>query len=177
MKNMAELNDYLRTCCVEDQQRTVSGQTQTIGQRWAAERTQALAVTKHVFDACVSESRVVDKYQTMAWEKNRYSVPRREAYKTVVVKAYAERIEIVCEGRVVARHARCYGRQETILESLHYLSLLDRKPAYLDHTDVYRNWRLPLEFTELRVQLEARQERGPPRSKHSSNYFSFSLLL
>ena len=113
----------------------------------------------------------------MAWEKNRYSVPRREAYKTVVVKAYAERIEIVCEGRVVARHARCYGRQETILESLHYLSLLDRKPAYLDHTDVYRNWRLPLEFTELRVQLEARQERGPPRSKHSSNYFSFSLLL
>ena len=36
---------------------------------------------------------------------------------------------------------------------------LDRRPAALDHAPVYRNWKLPPIFTELRQRLERRH--GP----------------
>jgi len=45
------LNAYLRRCCEEDRQRTVSGQRETIGQRFEAERQASLALPARRFDA------------------------------------------------------------------------------------------------------------------------------
>lgn len=159
VKDLDELNARLRACSIEDQQRTIAGRNATIGERLAVEREHALHLPDRAFDAQVSEVRKVDKYQTAAWDKNRYSVPRRHAFQTVAVKAYVDRIEIVRDGVVVARHERSYGRGEQVLDPLHYLTTLDRKPAYLDHTDVYRNWRLPASFGELRDRFELRHGR------------------
>jgi transposase len=161
VKDLAEFNAHLRQCCQADEQRTVSGQSQTIGQRFATEREQALSVPAVAFDACVQESRAVDKYQSVVWEGNRYSVPRRDAFSTVVVKAYTDRIDVVRNGSVVASHERSYGKGEMIFDPLHYLSVLECKPAYLDHTEVYRNWRLPAEITALREHFEQRHGRLP----------------
>src|SRR5205814_2047450 len=36
----------------------------------------------------------------------------------------------------------------------HYLATLGRRPAALDHANVYRHWQLPPVFTELRGDLE-----------------------
>ena len=47
----------------------------------------------------------VDKYQTVRFDSNRYSVPRRCAFQTVTVKGYVDRVEVVADGQVVARHA------------------------------------------------------------------------
>ncbi len=44
---------------------------------------------------------------------------------------------------------------------MHYLSTLGLKPAYLDHTSVYRNWRLPAAFTHLREHFETRHGSLP----------------
>ena len=49
----------------------------------------------------------VDKYQTVAFDRNRYSVPRPFAFRTVTVKGYVDRVVIVAEGQVVATHPRC----------------------------------------------------------------------
>jgi hypothetical protein len=98
----------------------------------------------------------VDKYQTVHFDNNRYSVPRRCAWQAVTVKGYLERVEVVAGGQVVARHARSYGRDEQILDPLHYLAALDRRPAALDHAPVLRNWHLPESFTRLRQALEGR---------------------
>jgi hypothetical protein len=56
----------------------------------------------------------------------------------------------------VARHKRSYGRHEQILEPLHYLATLGRRPAALDHAPVLRDWRLPESFMQLRQSLEQR---------------------
>jgi len=40
---------------------------------------------------------------------------------------------------------------------MRYLATLGRRPAALDHSKVYCNWRLPEEFSELRQSLEQRQ--------------------
>ena len=161
VKDRNELNAYLLECCQRDMQRTIVGHSETIGARFAFERARALPLPERPFDAAVSEVRQVDKYQTVAWEKNRYSVPRRHAFATVTVKAYVDRVEVIRDGVRIAQHERSYGQGEQVLDPLHYLSTLGLKPAYLDHTDIYRNWRLPAAFTELRERFESRHGSLP----------------
>jgi len=192
VKDDDELNAYLRECCVAEMQRTVSGRPQTIGQMFEEEKTALLESVKpkrtgttpelpsaelpgaglpgagalpvHRFDPCIFASGKVDHYQTVRYDKSRYSVPRHcptlafgggGGGGMVTIKAYADRVEIVAAGQVVARHPRRYdaGLQ---LDPLHYLVTLGRRPMALDHADLYRQWQLPAAFNELRRKLEAR---------------------
>ncbi len=159
--DLDELNELLRQRCQQDRQRTVSGQKETIEERFATDCTLAVPCPDRRFDASVPCERKADKYQTVAFDNNRYSVPRRYAFQTVTVKAFTDRIEIVSVGQVIACHTRCYSQGEQVFDPLHYLVTLERKPACLDHTDVYRNWKLPAEFTQLRHDLESRHGRLP----------------
>jgi hypothetical protein len=83
-------------------------------------------------------------------------VPRACAYRAVTVKGYIDKVEVADGGSVVARHSRSYGRHEQILDPLHYLATLGRKPAALDHAPVMRDWKLPCSFLTLRETLEQR---------------------
>src|SRR6266702_359360 len=150
------LNAYLRQRCALEPQRTVAGYTESIGERFAHDQAKALPLPAHRFDACVTQAAQVDKYQTARFDRNRYSVPRTCAFRSVTVKGYLERVEVVERGQVVARHARSYGRDEQVLDPLHYLATLERRPAALDHAPVLRDWRLPESFTRLRQALERR---------------------
>jgi transposase len=151
-----ELNDQLRRKCLSECQRTSQGQTETIGQRFERDRASALPLPSYPFDPCIQNPAKADKYQTVRYDQNRYSVPRRWAFETVTVKAYVEHLEIVAAGQVIARHERSYDRGQQILDPHHYLVTLAQKPAALDHSNVYRNWRLPAAFGELRTLLEGR---------------------
>jgi hypothetical protein len=104
----------------------------------------------------VTQAAQVDKYQTVRFDRNRYSVPRACAYRAVTVKGYIDRVEVVHNGQAVARHARSYGHDQQVLDPLHYLAALDRRPAALDHAPVYRDWQLPPAFAQLRADLEGR---------------------
>jgi len=61
---------------------------------------------------------------------NTYSVPL-PAGAQVQANAYASKIELWYAGRCVARHERCYRRQQQILDLEHYLDILYRKPGAL----------------------------------------------
>ena len=153
------LNAYLRQRCLVEVSRTVSGYHESIGQRFLQDQAKALALPAHRFDACVSQPAQVDKFQTVRFDRNRYSVPRTCAFRSVTVKGYIDRVEVVERGQVVARHARSYGRDQQVLDPLHYLAALERRPAALDHAPVLRNWQLPESFTRLRQALEKRHGR------------------
>jgi hypothetical protein len=153
--DLAALNAHLRQCCVTARERTCGSNAQAVGTRFARDQSAALPLPRHPFDACVIDTGAVDKYQTVAFDGNRYSVPRRWAFRPVTVKGFIDRIEIVADGRVVASHIRCYGRHERVLDPLHFLAILAEKPATLDHAPVYRDWALPPVFTQLRTRLEA----------------------
>jgi len=159
VQDLAELNAYLRTCCLKERERISAGQRETIGQRFEQDRGAALPLPAYRFDPCIHQAACVDKYQTVHYDGNRYSVPRPWAFHAATIKAYVDRIEIVADGGIVARHERSYQRDQQILDPLHYLATLGRRPAALDHSRVYRDWRLPPEFTDLRQALE--QRHGP----------------
>ena len=98
---------------------------------------------------------VVDKYQTVAFDTNRYSVPRPFAFQMVTVKGYVDRVVIVAQGQPIATHARSHERHTMVLDPLHYLATLGRKPGALDHAPVFRDWKLPACFADFRAELEA----------------------
>lgn len=156
VKDYDELNAHLLRQCLADRQRTSHGQTETIGARFERERAAALPLPLYAFDPCVQEARKTDKYQTVAYDGNRYSVPRRWAFETVTVKAYVDRVEVVAGAQTIARHTRSYGQGEQMLDPCHYLVTLGRRPAALDHSSVFRDWRLPATFDALRTSLEER---------------------
>jgi hypothetical protein len=160
--NLDELNAHFRRRCDAEQQRTVQsnfGPFQ-IGARFVEEQAAATALPLHRFDACVIyPARPVDKYQTVAFDTNRYSVPRPFAFQVVTVKGYVDQVVIVSGGEVIAAHTRSLERGTMVPDPIHYLATLERKPGALDHSPVYRDWKLPACFAELRTELE--QHHGP----------------
>jgi transposase len=158
--DLLALNAHLRQRCLAEAGRSVAGYDESIGQRFARDRAAALPLPAQPFDACVSQAAQVDKYQTVCFDRNRYSVPRACAFGSVTVKGYIDRVEVVQGGQVVARHVRSYSKDEQVLDPLHYLAALGRRPAALDHAPVLRDWRLPESLLRLRQALEARH--GPP---------------
>ena len=173
VRDLAELNAHLRSCCLRDRQRVQAGQAESIGQRFAVEWDQALSLPAQAFDPCVFDTAKIDKYQMVRYETNRYSVPRAAAFQTVTVKAYVERIDVVLGHQVIASHPRSYGRHQQVLDPAHYLDRLDRRPAALDHANVFRRWQLPAVFDELRKALE--RQHGP--SYGSKHYIRVLQLL
>ncbi len=147
------LNRHLLGCCLKERQRIVSGRGETIGQMFEAERRCAAELPARPFDACVQHVRQADKYQTVLFEDVRYSVPRHVAFEPVTVKAYLGQVVLVHKGQVVARHRRSRTAGGQILEPTHFLSVLERKPAYLDQTRLFKELKLPAVFGELRDRL------------------------
>jgi len=156
VRDYDELNEYLRQCCLNKLTHRVAGKTGTVGERFEQDKAAALALPKHRFDPYVAVEAKADKYQTVRFDTNRYSVPRRWAFETVTVKAYPFHVRIVARDTQIAYHRRCYQRNQQILEPLHYLAVLGRRPATLDHSELFRSWQLPACFTELRQLLENR---------------------
>jgi transposase len=165
VQDRPELNVHLRTCCLRERERVQQGQTETIGQRFARECSNAMSLPARPFDPCITDPAKVDKYQTVRFDTNRYSTPRSAAFQTVTVKVYVEHVDVVLGRQVIATHPRCYGKNEQILDPHHYLDTLRRRPAALDHANVFRRWHLPAVFGELRAALE--KQHGPRQgAKH-----------
>ncbi len=156
-QDLAELNVYLRSCALAKRDHTMAGKTQTIGELFEQDQQAALSLPPRAFDPFVPETAKVDKYQTVRFDTNRYSVPRRWAFETVTIKAYVDRIEVVSGTSIIARHTRSYARGEWIVEPQHYLAILGRRPAALDHSLVFTEWKLPACFDQLRAEFEQRE--------------------
>jgi hypothetical protein len=155
--DLQELNAFFRIRCQAEWQRVVQALFGpfTIKDRLAEDLAAAAPLPEYRFDPCVVRPAVVvDKYQTVAFDCNRYSVPRRFAFQTVAIKGYVDRVVIVAEGREIAAHKRCLDKHQMILDPLHYLATLGRKAGAFDHAPVFRDWKLPSCFADLRNALE-----------------------
>ena len=71
----------------------------------------------------------VDKYSCVQVDKVSYSVPDYLVGKRVLVKAYPREVVVMVAGEVVARHARSKNCGEMVVDIMHYLPTLMRKPG------------------------------------------------
>ena len=74
----------------------------------------------------------VDKYATISYCTNRYSVSEKLVGCFVDVKIFSNTIEAYFEDKQVASHQRDYGKHQWAIDIEHYLDTLRRKPGALD---------------------------------------------
>ena len=74
----------------------------------------------------------VDKYATISYCTNRYSVSEKLVGCFVDVKIFSNTIEAYFENKQVASHQRDYGKHQWAIDIEHYLDTLRRKPGALD---------------------------------------------
>jgi len=101
----------------------------------------------------------VNKFSEVRFDHNLYSVPIKYAHRSVTVKGYVDRVKIVKDEGIIAEHHRSYARDQEILEPLHYIPILKRKPHILGHGKPFKNWKLPRIFEEYRKMLKDKVDR------------------
>src|SRR5215510_13912080 len=154
--DLVALNAHLLRQCIAARDHKCSDNALSVGAKFEHDHVAALPIPTYSFDPCIIQSATVDKYQSVRFDRNCYSVPRRWAFRTVTVKGYVDRVEVIGDGSTIATHIRSYQRACKILDPLHFLLTLEHKPAALDHAPVYRDWQLPGVFAELRRLLQER---------------------
>src|SRR5580692_2536177 len=101
----------------------------------------------HALPASVSKTCLV------RFDNNKYSVNASAVGRPVDIHAYADRIVVRQDGRIVAEHARRHGRGETIYDPWHYVPVLARKPGALRNGAPFKDWVLPAALERVRRKL------------------------
>ena len=101
----------------------------------------------HALPASVSKTCLV------RFDNNRYSVSASAVGRPVDIHAYADRIVIRQDGRIVAEHQRSFGRGETVYDPWHYVPVLARKPGALRNGAPFKDWVLPAGLDRVRRKL------------------------
>ena len=157
-----ELNQHLRQACLQDTGRRMRGQTETIAALWESEKPHLLPLPASDYRACRSKPVKVNPYSQVVFETNRYSVPVAYAQKQLVLRAYTFRLEILAKDQIVATHPRCFGREQDVIDPLHYLDILVQRPGAFEHAIPMRRWRKewPAVYETLLAELQQRWPEG-----------------
>lgn len=136
-----ELNRLLLERCLQDDKRRVHRQAMTIGQVWEQERPYLRPSPPFEYECCEMVTVRLTPYSQATFETNRYSVPVNRACREVTLKAYPFHVDIYDKAELIARHPRCYGREQDIFDPLHYLPLLEQRPGAFDYAKPMKQWR------------------------------------
>lgn len=162
VESYEQLNQLLVEECVRDDVRVVRGQKLPIGQAWEQERPLLRPLPRQAFECCVHRQVHLTPYSQVSFETNRYSVPAEQARQVLTLKAYPFVVEISDGRQVLARHLRCYGREQDVFDPLHYLFLLERRPGALEYARPLRQWKAdwPASYHRLLAHLREQWPDG-----------------
>ena len=125
-----ELNTQLLEASKKDEQRIIGGRTQTVGAGMQIEREHLRRLAPEGFDLAGIHFPQVNASGCARVLTNFYSVPLPVGVE-VQAKVYSAYVEIWHQGERVARHERCFDRQQKVLDLEHYLEALTKKPGAL----------------------------------------------
>ena len=128
--NWDELNLLLAEGNRRDESRVIEGRSDSIGAAMLVEREHLLPLAGEGFDLAARHNPAVDGGGCVKVLTNFYSAPLEVGTRTEV-RVHAGHVEIWHRGRCVARHQRCFGRFQKVLELDHYLDVLSVKPGAL----------------------------------------------
>ena len=152
-KTLEELNAWLLDKCVAHAKahRHPELVEQTIWEVFEAERPKLVPYVGR-FDGFHAVP-AVSKTCLVRFDNNKYSVAASAVGRPVEIHAYADRIVIRQDGRIVAEHRRSFGRGETTYNPWHYVPVLARKPGALRNGAPFKDWVLPAAMERVRRKL------------------------
>jgi transposase len=155
-KSYEELNAWLLDRCVAyaRAQPHPELRDKTVWEMFEAERP-SLVPYRGPFDGFHAVQASPSKTCLVRFDTNKYSVSAAAVGRPVEIRAYAERIEIRQDGRVVGVHRRACGRGQTVYDPWHYVPVLARKPGALRNGAPFKDWVLPGAIERVRRKLKA----------------------
>lgn len=164
LAELPALNAVLRERCLEDQQRTMAGQTASIAERLAVEQAYLGPLPDYAPEVGLVREVVVRSTGQVRFEANVYSVPIQYAYRRLVLKADPFDVRLYADDGLVASHPRSYAKGEVIEDWRHYVRVLLEKPFAVPFASAVRhalaNGDLPAHWERLRQDLVARRSDG-----------------
>ena len=153
-KSYDELNAWLLDQCIAyaKAHRHPEVRECTIWESFEAERPSLVPYAGR-FDGFHAVPASVSKTCLVRFDNNKYSVAASAVGRPVEVRAYAERIELRQDGRVVGEHRRSFGRDQTAYDPWHYVPVLARKPGALRNGAPFKDWVLPASLERVRRKL------------------------
>lgn len=162
--SLATLNTNLIDSCRRDLDERTRGRSGTKRELLADDKAAFLPLPTRSFEARKIDDGTVNSELLVRFETNDYSVPTRYAHRKVIIIATVDEVRFIYEDRLVARHPRCWDREKTFFEPIHYLAVLERKPGGFDHAKPLEGWKLPECFALLRRRMEADDPKSGTRS-------------
>jgi transposase len=151
-----EFNADLEAQCRKRQNDILRSHKEPIGDRLQRDLAAMKPLPGAPFEACDQANGKVSSQSLVRYDTNDYSVPVAYGHQDVWVRGYVDQVVIGCRGEVIARHPRCYAREDAVFDPVHYLPLIERKINALDQAAPLAEWNLPEEFQTLRRLMEAR---------------------
>src|SRR6201997_1395279 len=153
-KNLDELNAWLVDKCITyaKAHRHPELVDQTIWDVFEVERPRLVPYAGR-FDGFHAVTASVSKTCLVRFDNNKYSVVASAVGRPVEVQAYADRIVIRQDGRIVGEHPRSFGRGDTVYDPWHYVPVLARKPGALRNGAPFKDWVLPAAIERVRRRL------------------------
>jgi transposase len=154
VKTYDELNAWLTDKCVAYAKVHPHPERpeQTVWEVFEEERPK-LVPYRGRFDGFHALPASVSKTCLVRFDNNKYSVNASAVGRPVEIHAYADRVAIRQDGRIVAEHARSYARGETVYDPWHYVPVLARKPGALRNGAPFKDWVLPAALERVRRKL------------------------
>jgi len=117
--------------CPEDRRRTVR-------EVFAAEQPRLLALPENPFptDECCPVH--AGKTPYVRFDLNDYSIPHTRVRRTLEIVATAKTVRVLDGQEVIARHARCWNREQQIEDPAHIQALADWKQQAREHRGMDR---------------------------------------
>lgn len=152
--DLAELNRYLSDRCriLAAGHRHPEMKDRTVAEVFAEEQGRLVMVGK-AFDGFRETPVRVSSTSLVSYDSNRYSVDSSAVGRTVMLRAYADRVRVVDNGVVIAEHPRVFSRHEVRYDPWHYISVLERKPGALRNGAPFKDWELPEPLAQVREAL------------------------
>ena len=147
-ESVEDLNRMLQEKCLNYLSHQIRGKESSVGEMLTKEREKLYPLPGYPFDPCKRVTGRVDRFCTVRFDTNNYSVPAAYCGREVSVKAGPETVSIYFEGQCIARHRRCLDRKQNIYKLEHYLPLLEKKgraifyarPVQETLPDHFLNW-------------------------------------
>ncbi|MGD0964915.1 MAG: IS21 family transposase [Candidatus Acidiferrales bacterium] len=134
-----KLDALLLESSKEDEQRIIGERAQTVGAGMSLEQ-EHLKGLKEGFDLAAVHFPHVNTSGCVKVLTNFYSVPLPVGLE-VQAKVHSAYVEIWHQGECVARHERCFNRQQKVLNLEHYLDALTKKPGAFAGSTALEQWR------------------------------------
>src|SRR6201994_961756 len=132
VKTYDELNAWLVDKCIAYAKGHAHPERpdRTVWEVFEEERPKLVAYRGR-FDGFHALPASVSKTCLVRFDNNKYSVNASAIGRPVEIHAYADRIVIRQDGRMVGEHRRSFGRGRTVYDPWHYCPVLGRKPRAL----------------------------------------------